>query len=106
LNLYGYVFTDPVNLIDLNGLAPSWVGPTGVVVTAIGGTVTTLGIATGNGPAIAIGIGLAVIGSGLTLWDWATTPAETLDMAKDRIEDFQKTVDKFNDRLEDLDNCR
>ncbi len=36
-NLYGYVASDPVNFVDMNGLASVWAGPTGGLLGVVGG---------------------------------------------------------------------
>jgi len=100
-NLYGYVLGDPVNNYDQFGLAPSWVGTTSFVIGTIGGLTATFGIASGNPVIFGIGMGLAVIGGGLQMWD-LTTPGEQIDQVKNS-EEMQQIQGGMSD-IQDLIN--
>ncbi|MFW6350633.1 MAG: RHS repeat-associated core domain-containing protein, partial [Thiohalospira sp.] len=102
-NLYGSVVNDPVNLIDPNGLAPSWAGPTGAVLSATGGTVLGVSMAHGNVPGMVAGGVLGVVGLGLTGWDYATTPVEQIEKIREG-EDMKTIEDNRNKLQELLDN--
>ncbi|QKT02705.1 RHS domain-containing protein [Ectothiorhodospiraceae bacterium 2226] len=81
-NLYGYVLGDPATLRDPFGLAPSWVGPTAVVVSATGGALVVAGVASGNPVVGGAGLVLVAVGGGLLFWDAATTPMEQVESIK------------------------
>jgi RHS repeat-associated protein len=92
-NLYGYVASDPVNWMDLDGLAPVWVGYAGPILMTAGGVFLQT----------PVGIPLVVIGGVLTIWDWVTTPGEvaegvkpTLDKIQEQVDEQQRLIDELN----------
>ncbi|MCC5859919.1 MAG: RHS repeat-associated core domain-containing protein [Ectothiorhodospiraceae bacterium] len=103
-NLYGYVLRNPVTLVDMTGLAPSWVGPTAAVTGAAGGGLLLIGVKTGNPIAGGVGLGFVAISGAFTLWDWATTPSETIDAIRES--DDMKYIEENLRGIQDLMDSR
>jgi len=100
-NLSAYVGNDPVNFTDTMGFAPAWVGIAAPVIGATGGTLVAIGIATGNPVTGGIGVGLAVIGGGLQIWD-LTSPVEQIEAIKNG-EDLKQIIEN-NQKIQDMIN--
>jgi len=88
--------------IDLYGLAPAWVGPTGGTLGANGGAVIGLGLTMGNLSVIYGGLALAGLGGALTVWDWVTTPGEQLESILDQTNQIDRDMKKIQDLIDEL----
>jgi RHS repeat-associated protein len=100
-DLYGYCLSDPVNWVDTEGLAPNWVSPLGTVIGVTGGTILGLGLVSGNPVVLGVGLGLSAASGVLLLYDWATTPIEQIDKAKEMLE----PVKEAQEELENSSPC-
>ncbi|ACE86231.1 Rhs family protein [Cellvibrio japonicus Ueda107] len=99
-NLYGYVLGDPINWVDIDGLAPAWVGPVAAVTAVVGGALIAYG-----GPVAPFGLGLVLIAGGLTIWDWATTPEEQIKEIQPKLDSLQEKIDKLQDAIDKANSC-
>ncbi|MBN4080473.1 hypothetical protein JYT31_02300 [Beggiatoa alba] len=99
-NHYAYVINDPVNWLDIQGLAPSWAGPTGAVTMATGVAVMASG-------AVVPGAIITVIGAGLVGWDWVTTPEDALDDANEKLDPLRDAIEELKKEREKMEkgNC-
>ena len=86
------------------GLAPNWVGPLGTVIGITGGTVLGLGLLSGNPYVLGVGVGLSAAGGLLLLYDWATTPIEQINKAKEMLEPVKEAQEELNKKLQKLKN--
>ncbi len=103
-DLYGYVLNDPVNWVDPYGLAPNWVGPTGAVIGVTGGVILGLGLLSGNPYALGVGLGLSAAGGLLLLYDWATTPIEQINKAKEMLEPVKEAEEELKKKIQEFEN--
>ena len=104
VDLYGYCLSDPVNWVDTEGLAPNWVGPLGTVIGVTGGTILGLGLVSGNPVVLGVGLGLSAAGGVLLVYDWATTPIEQIDKAKEMLEPVKEAQEELDRKLQELEN--
>ena len=102
--LLRYCLNDPVNWVDPEGLAPNWVGPLGVVIGVTGGTILGVGLVSGNPVVLGVGLVLSAAGGILLLYDWATTPIEQINKAKEMLEPVKEAEEELKKKIQELKN--
>ena len=69
-----------------------------------GGTIFFIGLGSGNPYVMAAGSVLTAIGGGLILYDWVTTPGETIEDAKDKLVPVTDAMKELSDQIEKIEN--
>ncbi len=106
-NIYAYVFNDPVNYIDPNGLwSVGGLSPTGVA----GGFISAagLGLTTLTAPAWAfpVGIGMIVTGGVLVVYDFVDTLTTAIDDVHKVQDGTNKDLEYLKQQLDKLDGYK
>ena len=106
-NLYGYVFGDPINFIDIYGLNEGWadacLGGLAAISAAAGGTAIgwsiagTMGLVTAPAWALPAGVGLLLFGGGYWSYQLYTLFDVAEPMTKPQRDLFKKKQKKLDD---------
>jgi len=95
--------------VDPLGLAPDWVGPAAVTISATGGTLVFYPNPATPPWVRATGLALVGVGGALEIWDWATALDEVKKITEDDLQELQSNIEKINELIrsqqEEPDQC-
>ncbi|RLQ20833.1 hypothetical protein DWB85_15670 [Seongchinamella sediminis] len=103
INTYSYSNNNPFTYLDPFGLAPSWVGPTAIVISTTGGALALHPNPITPPLVRATGLVMVGVGGALEVWDWATALDEVKASTSQDIQDIQKNIEKINDLIKSQD---